>query len=305
MAYRLACNDDSVASAVRRIAGEQVDAALRSIDDPGAAPDDAIHDVRKRCKKVRGLLRLVRPVFDDYAAENAAFRDIARVISDVRDADVLLATYDALVDRYAAQVERRALAPIRRGLTLRRNALASRKENAPVERLMACRASLVEAAGRACGWMLQADGFAVMRGGLRRSYRRARKAMRRARASDAPDDFHTWRKHCKDHWYHARLLQRTWPGPMQAHIECVHQLGDALGEHHDLAVFVEVITGADKGFGSRAGVEVMAGLVATRQGVLAAHAFRIGTRVFAGSPSALVSAWGIRYDAWRGERTSD
>ena len=305
MAYRLARSDHSVTSAVRRIACEQVDAAMRGIDDPATASDDVIHDVRKHCKKVRALLRLVRPVFDGYAVENVAFRDIARAISNVRDADVLLATYDDLVGRYEAQIERRALAPIRRGLTLRRNALASRDGNAPAERLAACRASMVEAAGRVQDWTLQADGFAAMQDGLRRSYRRARKAMRCARMSAAEDDVHTWRKHCKDHWYHARLLQRIWRGPMQAHVDCMHRLGDLLGEHHDLAVFTEVITGVDKGFGRRAGVEVMAGLVATRQDALAAHAFRIGARVFAESPSALVSAWGIRYDVWRGESAPD
>ena len=48
-----------------------------------------VHDVRKRCKKVRGLLRLVRPgLGPDYRRANADVRDAARELSSLRDAHV-------------------------------------------------------------------------------------------------------------------------------------------------------------------------------------------------------------------------
>lgn len=299
MAYRLARTDSSAESAVRRIAREQIDAAVQAIDDPAVAPDVAVHELRKHCKKVRGLLRLVRPTFADYAAENAAFRDIARGVSPMRDANVLIATYDDVVVRYADQIERPALAAIRRRLTLRRKALASGHD--PEALLAQCREPLLQAAQRAGAWRLDADGFAAMHDGLRKTYRRTRKAMRDAQRSPSPDHFHDWRKRCKDHWYHARLLRPIWPGPMRAHADCANTLGDCLGSHHDLAVFAETLAARPGDFGNPAGVEVMTGLVRSRLATLEAEAFALGARLLAESSSALASSWCLRYEAWRGE----
>jgi len=72
---------------VRRIATELIDHAVAQIDGTKTAPHEAIHhdvhheavhEVRKDCKKLRGLLRLVRPAVPKlYTHENAAFRDTA------------------------------------------------------------------------------------------------------------------------------------------------------------------------------------------------------------------------------------
>lgn len=43
------------------MATEQVEDALEDVLEPGEDVQAAIHDCRKRCKKIRGLVRLVRP----------------------------------------------------------------------------------------------------------------------------------------------------------------------------------------------------------------------------------------------------
>ena len=52
MPYRLRDSDRSVPEGVRRIAGEQLDRAIDAIDQ--LDPAEAIHEVRTRCKKLRG-----------------------------------------------------------------------------------------------------------------------------------------------------------------------------------------------------------------------------------------------------------
>lgn len=61
--------------------------------------DDVAHDVRKRCKTVRALLRLIRDEVgkDVYRRENRALRDAARALSPVRDAAVLIQVHDDVV----------------------------------------------------------------------------------------------------------------------------------------------------------------------------------------------------------------
>src|ERR1041384_5148276 len=64
----------------------------------GVDPDEATHDARKRTKKLRALLRLVRPELGDdvYRRENRALRDASRRLSGVRDAWVLVEALDDL-----------------------------------------------------------------------------------------------------------------------------------------------------------------------------------------------------------------
>jgi len=97
MGYRFE-RDATVQKDLRRIAIAQIDGAVASIDDHGLASGVVVHEVRKSCKKLRGLLRIVRPGFDGYARENGAFRDMAAALSPLRDAAVLIETYDALMD---------------------------------------------------------------------------------------------------------------------------------------------------------------------------------------------------------------
>ena len=52
MAYRFRRKDRSVEHALRRIAREQVDKAVTSIDDEEDQTSETIHDVRRRCKKL-------------------------------------------------------------------------------------------------------------------------------------------------------------------------------------------------------------------------------------------------------------
>lgn len=299
MAYRFARDDATAERALRRIASEQIDWAVQAIDAAATGSVDTVHEIRKSCKKIRGLLRLVRPAFAPYADENAAFRDIARSISGLRDASVLTGSYDAVMAAYGDRVDRRALGVIRRRLTLGHKAQAAAQD--PSALLAQCSDRMVEAGQRARAWRLDGDGFDAIGGGLEKTYRRARKAMRKTQKTPTPERFHDWRKRCKYHWYHARLLQPIWPGPMKAHIACAHELGDLLGEYHDLAMLLDALAAQSSRFDDAGRIAVMTGLVRKRQAVLATRTFALGTRLLAEPPSALVSSWGVRYAAWRNQ----
>jgi CHAD domain-containing protein len=296
MAYRFHERDTTVADGFRRIAIEQIDKAIGEIDDDALRLPEKVHQVRKRCKKLRGLIRLVRPVFGGYGTENAAFRDAARALSGVRDSDVFIETYDDLTKIYEAQIERRAFAPIRRHLTLSKQ----RAETAVVDdaRLKTFRAAIKSARSRAHCWRLEADGFDAIGGGVTKTYRRARKAMARAAEVRTAEAFHAWRKRMKYHWYHARLLTPIWPAVLKPHRAAAKRLSDALGDHHDLAVFRQRLAdGPDPVAGKTA--EVLVGLMDQRQAVLEAEAFALGERVLAEPPKALSARWTAYWNAWR------
>ena len=98
MGFQWSLQDRSMGEGFVRIAREQIDKAIAIAEDAGQAPAKRVHEARRRAKKLRALLRLVRPDFSDYAAENAFVRDAARGLSAARDTKVAEDTLDRLLD---------------------------------------------------------------------------------------------------------------------------------------------------------------------------------------------------------------
>src|SRR5690606_34841505 len=81
------------------VAEEQIDKARRELAAPKPGEDrhEAIHDARKRFKKLRALMLLARSGDAGFArTENARFRDAARALSGARDRTALIESLDAL-----------------------------------------------------------------------------------------------------------------------------------------------------------------------------------------------------------------
>src|SRR5690606_10093987 len=139
-----------------------------------------IHQARKRCKKLRALLRLFRPGFPDiFQSENAGFRDAAKKLSRVRDADALRECYDTLMAEFREEVDLAEMSPIPRKLTLRRNALVEESADMDVQ-LEEFAESLRSAAGRVEEWTIEDPRKSVLEG-VTKTYRRGREAMEKAK----------------------------------------------------------------------------------------------------------------------------
>lgn len=127
MTYHFKRGEGSVEKRLRKIAASQIDKAIAEIDDPDIDTKETVHQVRKRAKKLRGLIRLVRPAFDDYKFENASFRDAASDLSYVRDAEANVETYDDIMTFHEDTIGAADFAPIRNGLVERRAEISCSK----------------------------------------------------------------------------------------------------------------------------------------------------------------------------------
>ena len=138
--------DETVPDAVRRITDEQVEravSALEQVEDNDLTA--TVHDCRKRAKKLRGLLRLVRPAMGEaYGPANEAFRDAGRELSAIRDAHATLATFHALVAASLDRLPEGGLGAVRSGLA----AYADRASHAADRRPRAESAADLFRAGR-------------------------------------------------------------------------------------------------------------------------------------------------------------
>lgn len=283
MAFRLLA-DESVEEAIQRIAREQIDNAIDEINNDELKRHEVVHQIRKRCKKIRGLIRLVRPQFEDtYGRENVWYRDSARRLSDVRDAQSIIGTFDELLDHFQDPIDRKAFSPIRQQLTDRRKNLV--EEDIDIrKRLDAFLARMYEGRDRVAAWRLGDKGFNAVQGGLTKTYARGCTAMTEAYQNPSPETFHEWRKRVKYHGYHMRLLQPIWPGPMQARRDAADVLSDYLGDDHDLSVLRETLLERPTDFGNEETLQAVLGLTTQRQAELRAQAKRLGCRLYAEKP---------------------
>src|SRR5262245_25721620 len=111
--------EHSLRKSLRRIARSQMDAVLKELTAGANGPrDEVVHEVRKSFKKVRAVLRLVRPVIGEkcYRRENTCFRDAARPLTEVRDARILIETLDALVEHFREHIAGRSFTGVRKAL---------------------------------------------------------------------------------------------------------------------------------------------------------------------------------------------
>jgi len=290
-------SDASVEQALQRIAISQIDAALAELDDAALDDQTRVHQLRKRAKKLRALIRLVRPAFADFHAENAALRDATAKLSTTRDADVHIAPSDKLVEGLASEAEQGRFAPFRARLLERRQALSGKADLAGALRDFGD--TLRAARARVALWTLDRQDFAAIEGGLIRAYRRGRRAMTAASEEATPESFHNWRKRVKDHWYHARLLERLAPEFLDARRKVAGHLGELLGERHDLAVLRAAVQAEADCFADTKALKDFLALIDDRAAALEKEAFVLGHHLFADKPSALRQRWHEYWKTWR------
>lgn len=291
MGFELARRDETVRTALRRIADEQTAAALKAAEGHGALAL-RVHTMRKSAKKMRALIRLVRPVFDGFADENAALRDAARHLAPLREHEVqarILALLSADADGHDRPELPAPAAPPATPATDTSDADATTANDAEAAAAIAAfAAGMAAIRARATGWRLSARGFAALDGGLARTWRQARRGLARATADPSGAELHEWRKRVKDHWYQARLLRGLWPEMMAPHITAADRLGEALGDHHDLAVLCAALALRDDAAAAR-----LTAAARARQVALKAEAFALGARLLADAPAALVARWRV------------
>jgi CHAD domain-containing protein len=299
MAYSFKLGDKSVKAGLRRIARSQIDAGLKELDDPDLDVSEKVHQVRKRCKKLRALVRLVRPAFPDYATENAAFRDAARTLSDLRDADAMLETLNRVEKRFGGEVDAGIFKALRR--TFEQTVAERRDAQDLPDRLDGMRQALIAGRARAGDWTLEENGFDAIAGGLTMTYKRARKAHEAARAMPKDAKLHEWRKRIKYHWYHARLLRHIAPDLIDAHRRACAKLGERLGDRQDFAVLRPRLDELEETLDAES-LDVFRGLVLKRQDALERTAFAEGKLLLADRPKALKRRWGSWWEVWHEKR---
>lgn len=284
MGFEWTADDAGFAEGFLRIASEQVRKAIAAADAIDLPPAKRIHEARRRCKKLRALLRVVRPDFPRFRSENALIRDAARHLAEARDANVMRQTLVQLMSGagrpIAVPAERPADDSNEKQVLLRfgdeMRLLRERIADWPVGRI---------------------DRGTIERG-LMRTYRGARQA--RAAAREEPTDaaFHDWRKLAKYHWYQLNLLEACAGDVLKSEAEATGKLTDLLGAHHDLSVLDAELASGGVVLGIDVDIDFARDAIRRRQAELELEIRRLGDQVFAERPKALRDRVAAYLDSW-------
>lgn len=280
MPYRLQAGTP-VSRQLSGIVQEELEAALGSLS--GDAPDaEAIHDARRRVKRVRAILRLLewelgRP--GDRLTRK--LRRGAHALAAMREADANLESLAALQQRWGAALTQAVANRVRRGLESRTR--ESRAEAG--DSLATARTQLASVRARAPALVAKAARRQAVEDGAVRAYGRARRVLATLRPDAADADFHLWRRRLKEHYYHIRLFEGLHPAP-RARARALNRLEEALGDDHNLTILADLLLADPRRYGSLPGNALVLGCIAIEQRRLRRAALQQGERSFALRPRA-------------------
>ncbi|TVP46570.1 MAG: CHAD domain-containing protein [Gemmatimonadales bacterium] len=292
--------DRTVQQNIRHIASSQLRGALDSIDSAELDVDRTVHEVRKTCKKVRGLLRLTRGVAVKlYERENAALRDTARRLSDLRDLTANLESLELLENRFGDSLQEDLLVRVRRALEKRRAARAADPDSA--SRIERARGEIEAALARTRAWEIPGAGFEALEGGLRKTYGRAVNRMHDAFDEPSSEAWHEWRKRVKYHRYHTDLLRHLWSPVLGEREDQLHDLSDLLGDDNDLRELRQVLREEPEWLDDEDTASLVIGLVDRLRAELQDSTRPLALRLFAEGPDELVARYRGYWQAWHSE----
>jgi CHAD domain-containing protein len=278
--------DKPISTEIRRIVVKQLELAtseLKSIGDPESI--EAIHEARRRVKKIRAVIRLVRPVLSRTCrAADKRLRNVNRMLAPVADGHEIVETLNHLGQKYGSGLGKHTLALIRSGL-IDREERTNRQVKA--DRVLQTAAGALRAECKTVSkWQLKRDGFGAIGPGLEESFRRAQRAMTLASAQPTAAHYHSWRRHVKDHWFQVRLLEGLCGNQLTSYQFHLEALDGLLGEFHNLALLREVLV-TDVYVSRRETARCLRAVV-KYQRELRRHAHALGTRLYADKPRRFV-----------------
>jgi CHAD domain-containing protein len=238
--FRLRC-DRTISTEVRRIILRQLEVATSRLASVGdAASDEAVHDARRRLKRIRAVIRLVPASAGGMGRQvDRDLRAISDVLAPVADGQSIIQTFEHVAREDRARIPAGTISALRAGLIARSRHIDAQVAEAQV--LARARRVLRADCRRVKRWHVPDDGFRDIAPGLRRSVRRARRAMFEARIHPTAAHYHQWRRRVKDHWFQVRLLEERCGNHLLAYQRRLEKLDGMLGEYHDLELLREVL----------------------------------------------------------------
>lgn len=245
--------------------------------------EPAVHEIRKELKRIRASLRLLRECLGEagYRWDNTLVREVARPLTPMRDAKVLLDVFRHWDRQGEANKPGTAMSRLNAALSeehrvAQRHLTAACSEHAAAV-LTAIRGRVAALEPRRL--KKKSPGKA-----LRRAYKAGRDTFARARSRNTDDRLHEWRKQTQ---YLANQLEILLPAGLPRRFakgrRRAARLAEYLGKDHDLALFTRCISEHSKASSTTdlsGPVDALVERVSRRRRRLQRRCFRLGAKLY-------------------------
>jgi CHAD domain-containing protein len=207
--------------------------AIRHLDHLTPDTEDkSIHKVRTAIKRLRALLRLLRPAIGDrtFQQENTALREAAQHLAPLRDPVIGLHVIQRLRKKATGR-KHRDLTVVEEHL-IRAVASTARQSAVPPATLRALAASR----RRISRLPLPAVHWPNCAPALEKTLRTCRRRGHQATDHGDDRDFHRWRIRLKHLFYQLEFLLPVWPKRLRPMTKLLDKLQKRIGDDHDLVV---------------------------------------------------------------------
>jgi CHAD domain-containing protein len=247
-------------------------------------PHEAVHELRKRFKELRALIRLIRDLLgENYSTENHFYRDLGREITNIRDLKAFIEALALLKDLYNRKLYKNAFSTTEAFLNDRLSSLAESMNLK--ETLLYIKSQLDEHASIIKEWPVQVESFKDISKSLRRVYERGYKMMGTIRSDASVEDFHELRKRSKYMRYHMDLISFIWPGMMNAEEQEFGKFSDLLGNDHDLALFLSQLSSEKP---DEEEYQLLKAIINDKRAAIQQEVLELGAKLYAETPRVFI-----------------
>ncbi len=253
MSYELR-RDEKLGEGLQRICRRQVELALAAARGDKEEADTPVHVTRKHLKKARAALRLVEKEIGRslFKRQDHRLRDVGKLISEVRDAEVRLDTVRQL-QGLAPRPGHRKYRKLEEMLLLELEIFAVAFAEWQVQAIPMLEGMCSEIDA----WPIDQFDEDQLRCAVQRSYKRGRDGLAEAKAKGTTECFHEFRSAAKQLGYQLRILRPISPVVLGNFDTELRAVGDLLGRAHDLS-FLGRRLGQEHGQPERESHELMA-----------------------------------------------
>jgi len=274
---------------------EQTDEAIRLLTASTADRERVIRNSRVCCKKIRGVVRLVRKEIgaEVFELEDRCFRDARRALAPASDSE----SVDCILDVLRGRLSDGRCGPWLELVGGRPSVEVKAKDGIDDEVIASVASTLAIARQRVGEWPFTHEGFSIVAGGLKRCYKDGSNCCYVSLDQPSSRNLREWHKQVTYLRYQLTIFRPVWPKVLGSLADQLKRLGEYLNEYGDLIVLREGLSRSQPL--DAAEIEGRMPRIERRCRELERKAVAVAHRVYAESPKAFVHRMNEYWSAWR------
>jgi CHAD domain-containing protein len=287
-------SDEPLRAGLLRVADVLIKNAAARMVHPTNNLGDDVHLVRVTTKRLRALLRLIRPVISKtvFDRENTRLRRGAKRLAPARDLDIARLMLAKL--SHSNGEERDAMGVVIAGSG------SDGDSKDEINKVLGQTVRDLESTKRNLQ-RIQISGheWKTIGPGLRNVYKQCRKRMKKALRQHDDEAFHQWRIRVKNLYYELQILQPAWPERLNEMIEKLKKLEKQIGADHDLVILKRSLQITPYAFGNAKAIEQVFDRLEKKSRRLRQSTEPLGQLIFHQKPGRFVVEFGRHWNKWR------